>query len=300
MDKFPSRERSAAATLAPRVTAVVVIAHKLHGGVARWAPVELCLRSALAEPSVDQLVVVDLGNDPIMSSELRAFRADRRDVKLITAPPHTTAAAGANLGAQHAIGRWLLFLEPDVVLQRGAVTRLIGAGGREGAPCIIGGRLTDTTGRDRLVARAGALTTFSAIAVAMGWPGPKQRTRRRRAPSGAPTRVAAVSGALMLVPRSDFDALKGFDEAFATDAADLDLCRRAVAAGGSVLFLPAASGVQFERARRGRKQAQGLALFASKSARTPLEKLFALVAGPALTVLLTLKTLFIGRPPVRR
>ena len=75
---------------------------------------------------------------------------------------------------------------------------------------------------------------------------------------------------------------------------------RAADAGGSVLFLPAASGVQFERGQRGRRQAQGLALFASKSAKTPIEKAFALIAGPALLVLVGLKDFVVGRPPIRR
>jgi GT2 family glycosyltransferase len=298
VDKFPSRERSTAATLEPRVSAVVVI-HQLRADASSWTPIELCLRSALAENAIDELIVVDLGADADISSELRAFQADRRDVKLISAPAGASPAAGANLGARQARGRWLLFLDPDVVLQRGAVSRLTSAGNGVHTPWIVGGRLTDTEGRERRVARAGALTTFSAIAVAMDWPG-KRAPRRRRSPSATPTKVAAVSGALMLMPRQDFDDLKGFDEAFATDAADLDLCRRAADAGGSVLFLPAASGVQFERGQRGRRQAQGLALFASKSARTPVEKAFAMIAAPSLQVLLWLRDFVAGRPPVRR
>jgi GT2 family glycosyltransferase len=299
VEKFPSRERSVAATLEPRVTAVVVV-HKMRPGRAYWTPLDLCLRSALAEPSIDELVVVDHDNEAEISSGLRAFQADRRDVKLVNAPRAASAAAAANLGAEHARGRWLLFLDPAVVLQRGAVTRLSVAGNGIHTPWIIGGRLTDMRGRDRRVVRAGALTTFSAVAVAMGLPGANRAPRRRRSPPSTPTKVAAVSGALMLMPRSEFHDLRGFDEAFATDAADLDLCRRAADVGGSVLFLPAASGVQFERAQPGRRQAQGLALFASKSAKTPIEKAFALIARPALMLLVGLKDFVIGRPPLRR
>ncbi len=299
MDKFPSRERSVAASIEPRVSAIVVVQGQ-RPGRDNWARLDLCLRSALAEPSIDELVVVDLHNDPEVASDLRAFQADRRDVKLVNAPAGANAAAAANLGANQARGRWLLFLSSDVVLQRGAVTRLASAGNGVHTPWIIGGRLTDMQGRERRVARAGSLNTFSAVAVAMDWSGPKRATRRRRSPSATPRKVAAVSGALMLMPRSDFLALNGFDEGFATDAADLDLCRRAADAGGSVLFLPAASGVQFERGRHGRRQAQGLALFASKSARTPIEKAFALIAGPALLVLIGLRDFVAGRPPVRR
>ena len=96
----------------------------------------------------------------------------------------------------------------------------------------------------------------------------------------------AVSGAFMAIPRRDFLALDGFDEDFKTDCADLDLCRRAAAAGGAILFHPAAAGVQFARApESGRRQAQGLARFVARSASTGPEKLFAAIAEPALAVM---------------
>ena len=46
--------------------------------------------------------------------------------------------------------------------------------------------------------------------------------------------VDAISGALMLMPRRLFDRLQGFDEAYRLHAEDLDLCRRARAAGATV------------------------------------------------------------------
>lgn len=295
MDKFPTHAQSALTTTELRVSAVVVVS-AARGTPAAGVRLDLCLRSILADPWIDELIVVDLGNDPAISSMLRAFQADRRDVKLIAPSGDLSAAAAANLAVESARGALLLFLDPDVVLQRGAVARLATAGGNARTPCIVGGRLIDIEGRDRFAARAGALNAFSAIAVAMDLPASKRKRRRN---GGAATQVAAVSGSFMLVPRGDFLALEGFDEAFVTDAADLDLCRRASAAGGSVLFQPSASGVQFERDPRGRRLAQGLALFASKSAKTPLEKAFAAIARPALIVLLVLKDLVLGRPPVR-
>lgn len=301
MDKFPSRERTISVAPEPRVSAIVV-ARNLErlGG---QSPLELCLRSVLAEPIIDDVVIVDQKNAPDVSVALRALQADRRDVKVVTAPANATYAAAANIGAIEARGRWLLFLDPNVVLQRGAVARMAAAGDEAQKPCIVGGRLTDLEGRERRAARAGALNAFSAIAVAMDLPPPKPKPPQRRpsAEGGKPSPVAAVSGAFMAVPRRDFLALNGFDEEFKTDAADLDLCRRAAAAGGAVLFHPAASGVQFAKPmQRGRKQAQGLARFVARSARTTPEKMFAAVAEPTLAVLLALKDLVAGRPPIRR
>lgn len=273
----------------------IVVAHKVRPNSSGRAPLDLCLRSALAEEWIDDLVIVDHDNDEEISSTLRAFEADRRDVHVVKVDPSLSTAAAANMGAEAALGRWLLFLNADVVLQRGAVSRLAAAGGGAQQPWIVGGRLLDLEGRERHAARAGALNTFSAIAVAVQWPA---RPARKR---DAATKVGAVSGALMLIPRNDFNALSGFDEQFDTDCADLDLCRRAAAAGGSVLFQPDASGVQFEYAQtRKSRKVQGLTRFAVKSAKTPMERAFARVAGPALAVLLALRDLVAGRPPARR
>lgn len=300
MDKFPSRERTTSVSVEPRVSAVVVVRNlqKLPG----QAPLDLCLRSVLAEPMIDDVVIVDQRNAPEVSAALRALQADRRDVKVIAAPQNATYGAAANLGAREARGRWLLFLEPNVVLQRGAVARMATAGDEAHRPCIVGGRLTDLEGRERRAARAGALNAFSAIALAMDLsPAKPKRVQAKSDEKNAPARVAAVSGAFMAIPRRDFQALNGFDEEFKTDCADLDLCLRAAAAGGAILFHPAAAGVQFARGQEsGRKQAQGLARFVMRSAKTGPEKAFAAVAEPALATLLALKNLIAGRPPIRR
>jgi hypothetical protein len=276
------------------------------GAVAEKAaqqPLDLCLRSALAEPLIDDLVIVDHGNAPDVSAMLRSMQADRRDVKLVLAQPGVSVAAAANLGASEALGRWLLFLEPNVVLQRGAVARMAAAGGHAATPWIVGGRLTDTEGRERRAVRGGTLNAWSAIAVAVNWPTPKPAQRKRKKiekdDPPRPTAVAAVSGALMLIPRVDFNELSGFDEGFDAGYADLDLCRRAADAGGSVLFQPDAGGVQFARKAQPHGQAKALARFAAKSAKTPLQRAFAVIAGPALTVLVGLTAFVVGRPARR-
>ncbi len=301
MDKFPSRERASAATAEPRVSAVVVACAVDASSPARSA-LDLCLRSALAEPWIDELIVVDQNNAPEISSAFRALQLDRRDVKVIPALPGGGGAVSANRGAAAARGRWLLFLDADVVLQRGGVARMAAAGGEARAPWVVGGRLTRLDGRERNLARPGALNAFSSIAVALGVGAKPPRPRRNLAAGAAgATRVGAVSSAFMLIPRGDFEMLGGFDEGFLGEAADLDLCRRATDAGGSILFQPEATGVQFERFHgRGRKRVQGLARFAVKSAKTPAEKAFAAIAGPLLALTMGLRDFVAGQPPRRR
>ncbi|MEQ1619572.1 MAG: glycosyltransferase [Terricaulis sp.] len=288
MDKFPSRERQSACALATRVSAIVVVggdAPRTQG----QSPLDLCLRSLLSEPWVDELIIVDHGAPRQMGTALRSLGADRRDVRIVEIGPRQGLAAAINLGAAQATGRWLLILDPQVVLKRGAVERLTAAGGGARGPWIVGGRLTDMSGRDRSEAVIGPLSAWSALSLALG---------PQRAPRRGGGNVSAVSDAFMLLPRQDFDALGGFDPYYAGDYADLDFCSRVAALGGSVLFEPEAEAVQVaRRSARGRKRAQGLARFAAKSARTPLQACFALVAAPTLAALLVLKDWVIGRRP---
>jgi hypothetical protein len=84
VDKFPSREREAALALEPRVSAIVVV-RNIQSLSAQHA-LDLSLRAALAEPWIDDLVIVDAGNAPEISSILRALHMDRRDTKLVASP----------------------------------------------------------------------------------------------------------------------------------------------------------------------------------------------------------------------
>jgi N-acetylglucosaminyl-diphospho-decaprenol L-rhamnosyltransferase len=302
VDPKASRERAQRVEPDVRVSAIVVTRHT-------GQPLELCLRSLMGEPWIDELIVVDNANPAAVSSALRALQADRRDVVLLQGHGDVGRAAGLNLGAAKARGRWLLFLDPTVVVQRGAVERMVAAGGGARSPWIIGGRLTDTDGREQGGARGGALTAWAAASIALGLPGtqspPAKRLGRKVPPDSLmagqdPIRVAAVSGALMLIPRSDFSELGAFDEGYETDGQDLDLCRRAVEAGGAVLLQPAASGVWFSAARKaakGRREAQGLARFAVKSARTPAQHMFGVFARPILGVFLFWRGLVRRLPP---
>lgn len=292
MDRFPQRERQASSALATRVSAIVVVRAARVSG---QSPLELCLRGALSEPWIDELVIVDRGCSPAVAKELRALQADRRDVKLVVCDGGWSVADAANLGAENASGRWLLFLDQHVVLRRGAVERMVAAGGGAPAPWVVGGRLSDPMGRERARARTAPLTTWSAFAMALNLNG----ARARRIGDDA-ARVSAVSNDFMLLARSDFEALGGFDGRFATHGADLDLCRRAAAGGGAVLLEHGAHGVQFGHGHRSGRKAQDLALFAAKSARTPAERLAAALAAPALSTMLWLIDLVVGRPPLRR
>jgi len=288
MDPKATRSKTATAGTDARVSAIVVVTHE-----AASASLDLCLRSVLADPWVDELILVDCGAPPAVASMLRALRADRRDVTLLRMPEPLGMAEARNRGVAQARGRWLLFVQPNLALQRGAVARMVAAGRSAASPWIVGGRVLDAKGRERIDARGPLPTVGSTLAAALGW-------RRKTPAAGAlPTRVAAVGGQMMMTPRADFVGLGGFDDSDLEPAEALDLCRRATDAGGQVRFAPRAEGVEFASgapvgpAAAGRA-ARGLSRYLARAARTPRERAAVLLAAPLIGGLMVLRGLLEG------
>lgn len=90
------------------------------------------LASALTQGDVGEVIVVDDGSTDDTVAIVRAVRDPR--LRLL----HNDAAgvsAARNLGARHANGEWLLFLDADDRLRPGAVAALLSAA--RGAPRAI-------------------------------------------------------------------------------------------------------------------------------------------------------------------
>jgi N-acetylglucosaminyl-diphospho-decaprenol L-rhamnosyltransferase len=257
-----SRPRVVAAQTGLRVSAIIAVGDHIPS-------LDSTIRAVLNEPWIDELVLIDAGTTPGAASRLRGLQADRRDVRFLQGGPMNFAQA-RNLGAKNAAGRWILFLDPDVVVQRGAVERLVKAGRLARAPWIVGGALSDTNGRRR------GVTAGSRIG--------------RR-----PTPVERVDGGLLLTPRAEFLSLGGFDESYKGHGETRDLCKRARAGGGSVWLQPTAEGVEFEGTRVKNRTADaaaridGAARYLKKFARSPIERAFVLVLAPVFIAAAALK-----------
>src|SRR4051812_26737137 len=90
------------------------------------------LASALAQTEVTEVIVVDDGSTDDPPAIVRAIRDPR--LRLMTNGAAGVSAA-RNLGAQHANGQWLLFLDADDRLRPGAVAALLAAA--RGAPRAV-------------------------------------------------------------------------------------------------------------------------------------------------------------------
>lgn len=202
------------------------------------------VRHALAEPRVEEFVIVDNGSSLADAAWLRDLARREPRVRLLQGLGNIGFARAANLGAGAAKGEELVFLNPDAFLTPGAVAALSEAARDRPSPCVIGARVFNTDGTEQRGARRGEITpvttllTLSKLSALLP---PLRRFeihRESEAPPSHPVDTPTISGACFYMRATDFHALGGFDEGYFLHVEDIDLCWRARRQGGSVLFQP--------------------------------------------------------------
>ena len=192
-----------------------------------------CLARLRVARGVSQVRVVDNDSrDDTLAIVQRHAAADPR-VRFIANPDNPGFAVACNQGARDGDAPWLAFVNPDCLVEPGALARLLAHAQAIEGDTLLGADLVDEAGVRDGAARRNA-PDFGAMLR-----GPLRARDGRpldvRADDARPLqRVEAISGALMLLPRALFDRIGGFDEGYRLHVEDLDLCRRARDAGATV------------------------------------------------------------------
>ena len=246
----------------------------------------------LADPLVDELVVVDNGSTPSEAARLKRLADGDRRVRVIAGQGNVGFARGANLGARSARGEVLVFLNPDAFLQAGCIAELASAIEGRPVPCLVGGRILNSDRTEQRGARRGDITPVSALLSLSRLAGVIPALRRYEVhweTEAAPEDVIAVptiSGACFCMRREDFDAVQGFDEGYFLHVEDVDLCWRVRQSGGDVLFQPKAEVVHLGHTSHASPlrvefhKGVGLARYFRKRAETGGESLVAWLISP--------------------
>ncbi len=262
-----------------------------------------CLEAASAADGVSKLLLVDNGNPLETEQRIDAWAARDPRVVVLRGQGNIGFAAACNMGASAAgDAELLVFVNPDVVLERDAVTQLLAAMRFSPAPTLVGGALFSPAGqpergfwRDHVTWRS-ALASFVGLSRLAGGRGAWRDIHRHAQPlPDGPVFVDVVSGALMALHRVDFEALGGFDEGYFLHVEDVDLCRRVGEAGGRVMLQPLARGVHVRSTSNAspefveRCKARGFARYFRKFARSWPERMLADLIGAVLWVVLPLR-----------
>lgn len=239
------------------------------------------------DPDVTAIVIADNGNPPGTEAWLEAFVAATPKATILRLP-NPGFGAGVNAAARLADSTYLLVINPDCVIKRGALRHLIRALDEAPSPAIAGGRTFDLKGREERGARRETLT----LARALGFG--RWTLEKEPAPRDS-ILVGAISGAFFLMRTNDFVSLGGFDEGYFIHVEDVDLCRRAIEAGGAVLYVPDAGALHYgstsdvPSAFVTRHKARSLARYFRKFARGPVERLMVEAAVPFIGLALKLR-----------
>lgn len=253
---------------------------------------KLSLDALLVADGLDQIVIADNGNDEAAQATLDAAAQSDARVRILRGQGNVGFAAACNLAARSASAETLAFINPDVILERGAIPALTAVLAAS-APAIVGGDLRDEQGRPERGSRRDRLTLWRAFVSFSGLShlGLRDFNRHTDPLPTAPQRVGAISGALFLMRAQDFARLGGFDEGYFLHVEDLDLCRRAEDAGMAVLFAPGPHGRHLRSTSQAdardiaRHKARGMARYFKKFANGPIERATAAIAGLALLVI---------------
>lgn len=223
----------------PRVSVVMVV---YQTGEALAESIE----HVLAEPLVDEFVIIDNGSPPEEAERLRALGRTEARVVLQQGHGNVGFARGANMGAETARGEYIVFLNPDANLQPGCIEALVATFENQPVPTVVGARVMNTDGTEQRGGRRGEVTPVTTV-LSFGHLTARFRGlakfeihREHEALPDEAVPVPTISGACFALRREDFELLGGFDEGYFLHVEDIDLCWRARQAGGQVLFQPAA------------------------------------------------------------
>ena len=218
----------------PRLS-IIIVTYNSTGHI------DECLRSLVENrPAVDhEIVVVDNAST---DGTAAAIRARWNGVRVIDAGANLGFARANNLGIQQTFGELILLLNPDTSIPARAVDMLVGALETRPDVAIAGPRLVNADGHAELSfgRMMSPLAEVRQKALVRGSErgGPiatyvESMTRRERD-------VDWVSGACLLVRRTDAESVGLMDERYFMYAEDVDFCAAVRARGRRVLFYPAA------------------------------------------------------------
>lgn len=205
---------------------------------------ERCLESiASCEQKANyEVIVVDNHSTDRTPELLKALEGDVVTVRL---SENTGFAAACNLGARVANGEYLLFLNNDTEPQADWMDALLGCARTEKGIGAVGCKLVYPTG---MTQHAGLAVNPKKVPYHIfqnfGTDHPAVNEQRD---------MKAVTAACMLMPRSLFMNLNGFDEGYRNGFEDVDLCLRIGESGLRILYTPSATVVHHEESTAGRK-----------------------------------------------
>ncbi len=253
------------------------------------------------EDGVNSVFIIDNQSDddsiPVLEREASPF------AEIMQLPENVGFSAGNNAGAKLCKKPLILFMNADVLLNPGAVLQMVDTMNANPSIGIVTPSLYGPDGETQASAYflltplriVKLLLGLDKLGVMLGWPVLAGNADMKR--NGNYTGVVeSVYGACMLIRRSAFEAVNGFDEEFFIYCEETDLCLRLRKAGWKVYRCGGAQAKHWH-GQSAQKAARKSLILMSESHRLYARKHFsffgrtvtsvAFIAGLSLRILLT-------------
>lgn len=207
----------------------------------------VCLASLPRE--AETIVIDNASSDGSAAMVLAEFP----HVRLIANDSNLGFTRANNQGIAHSCGSYVLFLNPDTVVQNGAIGTMLAYLDEHPEAGVVGPQLRYGDGslqssRRRFPTLATALFESTPLAWHLN-PARNRWAMRYHLSNQSPLQTQEVDwlvGAALLTRRQILDQVGGFDEGYFMYSEELDWCRRVKKAGWRIVYLPAATITHFE------------------------------------------------------
>ena len=212
-----------------------------------------CLRSVFTQTTDTQYEIVVVDNNSEDGSA-EAIRAEFPTVQLLAMRENLGFAGANNLAANYTRGRKLLLLNPDTVVLDRAIDHLFAFAHQNPERGIWGGRTVFADGslNPTSCLRRISLWTLFCFAFGLTYLAPNSRIFSPENYGGwkrdTVRDVDIVTGCFLMIERSLWDELGGFDPTFFMYGEEADLCQRAYRLGARPMITPDATIIHYKGA----------------------------------------------------
>lgn len=182
-----------------------------------------------------ELIIVDNASPDDSVAEIIKVLKEKKypNVHLIANKANDGFGKGCNIGAKHAKGKYILFLNNDTEVKDKGILRMVEYMEKHEEAAFLGGPLSNFDGSSQ----QSVGTFYSPFKVLLLLTGMQRFGVVDKNPDQI-TEVEWVKGALLMVRKDVFEKLKGFDENIFMYTEDMELCYRAHLNGYKIFFYP--------------------------------------------------------------
>ena len=212
-----------------------------------------CVSSILGTSPVTEIIVVDNASTDDSLVLLESSFPGEQNLEILRNDSNLGFSVACNRGAANARGHYLLYLNPDCVIDDSTLPVLVASLEDNQGAGMAGGLLVNPDGTEQVGGRRAIPTPWRTLVRVLHLSGLSKRYPKifldfnlhREPLPDHPVEVEAISGACMMVRRQALDDVGGLDEGYFLHCEDLDWCMRFRQKGWKILFVPGARVVHY-------------------------------------------------------